>query len=138
MRPLLAAAVLLLAGCSGSASRIKRQKELFSSFPPEAQAKIREGKVELGFTPEMVAMAWGAPDRKSKSTTAAGEDEVWSYGGERRGGRSGVSGSVGYGGSSGSGGVLGVGLGIGVGGRGGSEHLRQAIFHAGKVVRIEE
>ena len=43
------------------------------------QAKIRAGRIDVGFTPEMVQVALGDPDRKSTRTTAAGTSEVWAY-----------------------------------------------------------
>lgn len=73
-------AVLLLAACASTPqSRIKKNPGLFESFPPEAQAKIQKGEVDLGFTPDMVEMAKDEPNRKYQRKTAAGEAEVWSY-----------------------------------------------------------
>ena len=43
------------------------------------QAKIRAGRVDLGFTPEMVRLALGAPARQLTSKTEAGVTEVWIY-----------------------------------------------------------
>lgn len=74
-----AAAVLVLAGCSTPASRIAKNPEVFASFPPDVQAKVKEGKVDVGFPKEAVEMALGRPDRQYTRTTEAGEVEVWSY-----------------------------------------------------------
>lgn len=136
MRALLVAAVLVFSACSGPGSRIRSRPDLFSSFSPEAQAKIRKGKIDIGFTPAMVEMAWGEPNRKTKSNTAEG-DEVWTYGGEHRAGRSAVKGDAGFGSSSG-GSYGGVGVGISVGGRDNSEQPRRVFFQAGKAVKVEE
>lgn len=75
----LAAALLLAACASTPESRIKKNPELFASFPPEAQAKIQKGDVDIGFTPEMVEFAKGRPNHTYSRRTAAGETEVWSY-----------------------------------------------------------
>jgi hypothetical protein len=52
---------------------------LFNSFPPEAQAKIEKGEVDIGFTPDMVLMSKDKPDRKYARKTKDGDVEVWSY-----------------------------------------------------------
>ena len=70
---------LWLAGCATPDARIKKNQVLFDSLPAEAQAQIREGQVALGFTPEMVKLAVGEPDRRAVRTDAAGRTEVWSY-----------------------------------------------------------
>ncbi len=81
----LAGALLLAGGCASPAARIKRNPELFNSFPQEVQAKVREGKVETGFTEDMVYMALGRPARVYSRTRAVGDNgetkttEVWSY-----------------------------------------------------------
>jgi hypothetical protein len=73
-------AVILLAACASTPeSRIKKNPELFASFPAEAQAKIQKGEVDIGFTPDMVEIAKGKPNRTYSRRTAAGDAEVWSY-----------------------------------------------------------
>ena len=68
------------AGCASTPdSRIRAQPELFAGFPADVQAKIREGRIELGFTPAMVELALGAPYRRAVRQTAAGAAEVWLY-----------------------------------------------------------
>ena len=70
----------LLAGCvSTPESRIARNPGVFTTFPAEAQAKIRQGRIDVGFTRDMVKMALGAPRLIHTRTTAAGETEVWTY-----------------------------------------------------------
>jgi hypothetical protein len=73
----------LLAGCSTPAHRIKRNQAAFNAFPPEAQAQIAQGRVALGFTPDMVRIALGEPGRRTLRTTVNGEGEVWIYEGQR-------------------------------------------------------
>jgi outer membrane protein assembly factor BamE (lipoprotein component of BamABCDE complex) len=75
----LCLAAAALAGCSTPASRIKENPALFASFPPDVQAKVQEGKIEVGFAKDMVMMSLGKPDRIYSRKTEAGESEVWSY-----------------------------------------------------------
>lgn len=70
---------VLAAGCSTPDSRIKKHPELFASFPPDIQAHVKAGKVELGYTKDMVFIALGKPDREYTRRTAEGTVEVWSY-----------------------------------------------------------
>lgn len=70
---------LVFAGCSTPDSRIQKNVAAFSSYSPEVQARIRAGEVDVGFTPEMVQMAFGKPDRVFRRQTEDGESESWSY-----------------------------------------------------------
>mgnify|MGYP000203413184 CR=1 FL=1 len=75
----LLAGLALAAGCSTPASRIKREAALFATFPPEVQENVRQGRVAVGYTPEMVRLALGAPSRVYERETAAGRAEIWAY-----------------------------------------------------------
>ena len=76
---LCALAVALLAACATPDARIRRNRELFEALPPAEQALIREGKVGIGFTPDMVRLAVGDPDQRWVRTDAQGQTEIWSY-----------------------------------------------------------
>ena len=76
---ILAALLLAVAGCATPESRIKKNQALFDSYPADVQDKIKAGKVDLGFTPDMVTIALGKPGRVYQRKTADGETEVWSY-----------------------------------------------------------
>jgi len=76
---LILAGLLCLAGCASPESRIRKNPELFASFSPEDQAVIRQGGLALGFTPEMVTLAQGRPNRVYTRETREGVREVWSY-----------------------------------------------------------
>ena len=78
-RLLACACALLIAGCATPESRIKTNPALFNSFPPDAQAEIRHGQIDVGFSKDMVKMALGNPDHIFLRKTAAGTNEVWSY-----------------------------------------------------------
>jgi PBP1b-binding outer membrane lipoprotein LpoB len=76
---LLIAGLSLLAGCATPESRIKKNPDLFASFPPDVQAKVQQGQIDIGFSPEMVTMALGTPNRVYTRQTKDGSIEVWSY-----------------------------------------------------------
>jgi hypothetical protein len=77
---LVLAGVALLAGCVSTPDRrISRSPALFESFPPEVQERVRAGEVEIGFTPEMVALALGEPDRRLTRRTAEEDRVIWIY-----------------------------------------------------------
>jgi hypothetical protein len=80
---LLLAAACALAACMTSQQfrerRIAARQDLFNSFSTEIQGKIRAGQVELGFSEEMVMLAWGRPQIISTRTTAQGDTTVWTY-----------------------------------------------------------
>ena len=70
---------LLLAGCATPEKRIQQNQDVFDTFPVAAQARIRGGQIDLGFTPEMVRIALGEPHRQTIRRSADGEVEIWSY-----------------------------------------------------------
>ena len=70
---------LLLAGCASPAQRIQQNQEFFDSLPVAAQARIRGGQIDLGFTPAMVRIALGEPQRKTLRRSGAGDLEIWFY-----------------------------------------------------------
>ena len=72
--------LLLLPGCGTPPSqRIGQNQALFDSFPVAAQARIRGGQIDLGFTPDMVRIALGTPARQLLRRTADGDTEIWLY-----------------------------------------------------------
>jgi len=78
-RVLIGLAIVLLTGCSTINSRIQRNAALFDSLPAETQEKIRRGIVEVGYTPDMVYIAMGAPHEKRTNQSAKGERMTWIY-----------------------------------------------------------
>ncbi|MDB6169093.1 MAG: hypothetical protein JWM88_1957 [Verrucomicrobia bacterium] len=71
--------LLLAAACSSPDSRIGGNHALFDSWSPAVQEKIRAGRIDVGFTSDMVRVALGDADRKATRTTARGTEEVWVY-----------------------------------------------------------
>ena len=75
----IAIVLLVAAGCASVESRIQDNEAAFNTWPADVQEKVRAGKVEMGFTPEMVEVALGKPDRTSSRTTERGQADVWVY-----------------------------------------------------------
>lgn len=71
--------LLALAACASPEARIRGNRAAFDALNPAQQALIKEGKVAVGFTPEMVRLAVGAPDQRWTRTDASGRFEIWSY-----------------------------------------------------------
>jgi outer membrane protein assembly factor BamE (lipoprotein component of BamABCDE complex) len=67
--------LLLAVGCSTPSSRIKKNQELFDSYPPDVQTAIRSGEIRKGFDQNQVYMALGHATKKE----AAGTSETWLY-----------------------------------------------------------
>lgn len=126
----LALGLLLLAACATPESRIGKHRDLFATYTPEIQRRIKAGEVDVGFTADMVLMAMGKPARKTTRTTEQAVQEVWTYG--ESGIRPGVGLSIGGGSSGGFGGVS-------IGGGGGGSYRDRAVimFEGGKVVSID-
>jgi hypothetical protein len=73
------AALFTLAGCNTVNSRIESKAAAFAQLTPEAQDRVRKGKIELGDSSDAVFIALGEPDRIRKRQSAAGSDQVWIY-----------------------------------------------------------
>lgn len=80
---ILGLCLLLLAACASVQERrdrrIAESQELFDSFPEEIQEQVRQGSVEVGFTREMVRLAWGPPDHVFTRVTQEQRATVWGY-----------------------------------------------------------
>ena len=131
------ALLIFLAGCSTPESRIQSQQAAFDSWPADVQQKVRAGHVDIGFTPAMVQVALGEPDRAYGRVTAQGESQVWVY--ADHGPKFSIG--VGVGSSSGSyrGGsstAVGVGMSTGNDAFRNDEKLR-VVFMGGKVIGVE-
>lgn len=121
---------LLVLGCSTVDSRVKANESAFNSWPPAVQEKVRAGQVDVGFTPEMVRVALGDPERTMTHTTASGQAEVWIYGDKS------PKFSIGLGMGSVRG-HTGVGTGVTVGDTWRDDEALRVIFEGGKVTAIE-
>ena len=75
----LAAALLLVQGCSTPSSRIEHHQAAFNSWPDDVRQKVQSGHVDVGFTTEMVQVALGEADRAYTRTSAQGTSDVWVY-----------------------------------------------------------
>jgi hypothetical protein len=78
--PLLLGAVLLLGACDTISTRINEKAPVFYSLDPNTRAKVAHGDVELGYTPDMVYIALGAPDvKRERVSKTDGNTEQWIY-----------------------------------------------------------
>jgi hypothetical protein len=77
----LLAASLVFAGCATSNvdTRIAQRRGLYESYPLDVREKIAAGRVDIGFTPDMVAMALGEPARRAERRSMNELSEVWYY-----------------------------------------------------------
>ncbi len=77
---LLAMSVIASAiNCASVDSRVKKNQMAFDSWPADVREKVRAGKIEIGFTNQMVHVALGDPDRIITRTTDRGVSEGWVY-----------------------------------------------------------
>jgi hypothetical protein len=129
--PLAFAAAVFAAGCSTTNSRISRHQADFNTWPADVRAKIQAGRVDIGFTPEMVQVALGDPMRESTRTTAQGTVELWTYADNKPK----FSIGLGVGGGTRSG-VYGGGVVVGDNGFRDGERMR-VVFDGGRVVAVE-
>ncbi|QYM80673.1 hypothetical protein K0B96_08755 [Horticoccus luteus] len=67
----------LLAGCSTPASRESERAAALQSATPAQRRAIAEGRVELGFTPDMVYIVLGKPEKIERGETP--NVETWIY-----------------------------------------------------------
>lgn len=128
----LCALAALATGCSSTASRIQKNQQYFDTLPADAQANIRAGKVDIGYTPEMVQIAIGEPSRRYTRTTERGSSEVWAYASKAPA----LSIGIGVGGGGGHT-AVGTGVGVTTGGDRSDDKIR-VIFEGGKVTSVEQ
>jgi hypothetical protein len=80
---ILCLAPVLVTGLTGCAStpsgRAKEYAEVFERFPDPVKENVRQGRIEPGYTEQMVLIAKGEPDRKYLRQTARGDSVVWAY-----------------------------------------------------------
>lgn len=70
---------LVLAGCSTIDSRIHEKAAVFNQLSPADQAKILQGIIAVGFTPDMVYMALGKPTEIRERTEEGSQETLWVY-----------------------------------------------------------
>lgn len=134
MPVLLAAVLLLAAGCATPEKRARANSEAVASWPLEVREKVLAGEVEPGFTEEMVLVALGKPDRRYSRITESGRSTIWVYRDRRPGSR--LSFGIGTGiGIGGGGSVYGGGVSAGTGG---FREGTRVVLAEGKVVAVEE
>jgi len=70
---------LLLTACETLDSRLTRNQDLLKNLPVEHQSLIQQGRIQVGFTPTEVYLAWGEPTHKAFTENAQGSEETWFY-----------------------------------------------------------
>jgi hypothetical protein len=70
---------VVLAGCNTTGSRIREHQALFESLPDPTRQNLRDGVIGVGYTPEMVYIALGEPDRKTDVVTGEVAAQVWTW-----------------------------------------------------------
>ncbi len=72
--------LLLLPACSTVESRIKEHEPFFTALPAETQQRLREQRITVGDTKDMVYIAMGHPDVQQTRIDSSGVSrDVWSY-----------------------------------------------------------
>ncbi len=128
---LYTALALALAGCSTTNSRIRKHQEAFEAYPESVQQNLRRGAIDVGYTPEMVFIALGEPDRKVDRVSEDGMAQVWTWWKSTPG--VGIS----LGGWNSLGSNVGLGTGVSVGEPGRREQTAVVEFRSGRVRRFE-
>ncbi|CAM2899433.1 hypothetical protein RAHE111665_06035 [Rariglobus hedericola] len=124
--------ITLSAGCSSSPqSRISKNQGAYDSYPAEVRTAISKGEVQVGFNPDQVKLALGAPDRVLTRKSSSGDSEVWVY--RDKSPSFGLGLGVGLGG-----GPVGVGAGVNTSGREFPDEKMRVVFTAGRVTAIEQ
>ena len=75
----LVALLTFLAGCSTVERRAGEHARMLASLPPDVKQNVREGKIDIGYTTDLVYVALGSPDRVYSRRTAESETVVWVY-----------------------------------------------------------
>lgn len=73
------AVLLANAGCSTMNGRIKEHEAMFRTLEPATQQRLREQRVEIGDTADMVYIALGRPTSRTERKSKDGTTMVWTY-----------------------------------------------------------
>jgi hypothetical protein len=75
----VAAAALVVTGCSTPQTRISEHPDLYQSLSQRDQALVTQGQIRIGMSKTAVWLAWGSPDRKIVGNMGGGPTETWLY-----------------------------------------------------------
>lgn len=59
--------------------RIAQNQAVFAQFSPDVQQNLRAGRIDVGYTDQMVLIALGEPAHRLERVDATGHTEVWVY-----------------------------------------------------------
>jgi outer membrane protein assembly factor BamE (lipoprotein component of BamABCDE complex) len=68
-----------LVGCDTPETRISNSPAIFNSLPPDHQAMIKKGQIQVGFNMDEVKLALGDPSHVTLHTDSTGQHQVWHY-----------------------------------------------------------
>ncbi|HLP24621.1 MAG TPA: hypothetical protein VK477_03005, partial [Acidobacteriota bacterium] len=72
--------LVLFAGCASTPDqRIAQNEAAFAQFSPDVQQNLRAGRVDIGYTEQMVLIALGEPAGRFERVDPSGHTEVWVY-----------------------------------------------------------
>ena len=76
-------AFFLVSGCMSAQRtrqhRIEENQDIFNTYSTDIQEKIRLGQIDLGFSRQMIELAWGPPDRIYTRLSKDGLLTIWTY-----------------------------------------------------------
>ncbi len=76
-------ALFLVSGCMSAQQirehRIEQNQNIFKTYSTDIQEKIHHGQIDLGFSRQMIELAWGRPDRIYTRFTKDGLLTIWTY-----------------------------------------------------------
>lgn len=76
---LMAFSVVLLSGCATPATRIREHPGIYAKATLAQQSLISQGRIALGFSPALVKLALGNPQRITERTDEKGTEIIWHY-----------------------------------------------------------
>ncbi|MCC5842020.1 MAG: hypothetical protein JJT96_18030 [Opitutales bacterium] len=76
----IAATAAFVAGCaSNPESRAAAAPYALAGIVETERQRVLDGQIAIGDTPEVVEIAWGRPDRKTRVVRGEGESQKWVY-----------------------------------------------------------
>ncbi len=79
------AAALFLAGCASTPEkRAEAAPSVLEGMDAAERERVLDGRIAVGDTPEIVRIAWGNPDRRTRLVREDSETERWIYLGYER------------------------------------------------------
>ncbi len=71
--------LLMVTGCASFERRAREKPAVFAALDAATQARLKDGRVEIGDTSDMAYLALGEPGETRDQTTVEGTAIVWIY-----------------------------------------------------------